>query len=90
MRRCPGRPVRRAGIVRGEVIEVETRAGKLPGGDGIVGMGLVLRLRAMEFRLGARGENRVARFAGENDSSGDQQEKRGQPSAGGRGAGSWN
>jgi hypothetical protein len=56
------------GVVRDEVIEVKTRAGKLPGGRGVVGVRLKLRLRAMIFRPGAPGKNQVARFVGENDS----------------------
>ena len=57
------------GVVRDEVGEVKTRAGKLPGGGGVVGVRLELRLRALKFRLGAGGENWIARFAGENNSA---------------------
>ena len=71
------------GVVRGEIREVKTRAGKLPGGGWIVGVRLKLRLRAMKFRLGARGKNWVARFAGENNPDGGGKKNRGsQPALG--------
>ena len=53
-------------VVRGEVREIKARTGKLPCGGGNVGVRLKLCLRAVEFRLGAPGEDLVPRFAGEN------------------------
>ena len=61
---------RTPGFVRGEVGEIVARAGELPGGIGIIRVRFKLNLRAMKFRLGARGETFIPRVIGENNSAG--------------------
>lgn len=57
-----------SGVVRREVREIETGAGKLPCVGGIVFVRLKLFLRAVKFRFRAGGENFILRLARKNDS----------------------
>ncbi len=52
-------------VVRGKIRKIITRAGKMPRGGEIIRVRLQLNLRAMKFRPGAGGENRIVGWLGD-------------------------